>query len=166
MWMPYQVCLHYEIDCESVGLVIFPIHNSDSVSSASSQRNGEAGACYSPPAIPPRPTPALVIQRSDMFQDMADDDGLKPAISKRSVPPPVPIRRQIFRGDEGSSASTGGSSSEEADDFRPISPLPPPIPARRPVVHDPRTASSDKNSYDSDSSSSLLLHSPQTGTVV
>lgn len=173
--MPHLVCLHYEVDCESVGFFIFPIHNSDfgvpSTSpqlsaSASNQRNGEASTSYSPPAIPPRPTPALVIQRSDISQHVAEDDRLKPAISKRSAPPPVPVRRQIFRGDEGSSASTGGSSSEEADDFRPISPLPPPIPARRPVFHDRHTISSDKNSYDSDSSSSLLLRSPQTGTVV
>ena len=91
---------------------------------------------------------------------------MKAAISKPSVPPPVPVRRSpnARRDEYPCSASASGSSSEEADDFRES--LPPPVPARRSNVHDSYSISSDKNSCDSDSSSSLLQFSPQTHNFI
>ena len=118
---------------------------------------------YSPPAIPPRPSPALVIQPETPRERL--DDGPKAATSKRSAPP-VPIRQSVVSRDESPSSASTCSSSEEAEDL-PITILPPPVPARRPTTQDRHSISPDKNPYDSDSSSSLVPRSPpQTGHVI
>jgi len=166
--MPCQRYPHYGVNCELDSFLFFS-HSFKLVSSTSPipisnhRRHVEAMISYSPP-VPPRPTPALVIQQSESRQERFGDVPIA-ATSKRSVPPPVPVRRSIVSRDESSPSSTS-SSSEEADDPQEsclIAILPPPVPARRPIARDNHSVSPDKNLYDSDSSSSLVPRTTRMG---
>jgi len=115
----------------------------------------EAENNVSPPAIPPRPSPSLVIHRTTSPEELSDAETESKKVSpwKPFPPPPVPRRMNTHARNKESSSSprTSMQSAFSEDGETPLS-----VPARR-SKFDNRSINSTQSSCESDDSSSVPL---------
>ena len=159
MWLPYGVNCKLFFSLKLVNGLTSAVSSALAVpqfpSSVLKQRPRiEAENNVSPPAIPPRPPPSLVIRRTTSPEELSDAETEKKEVApwKPFLLPPVPVRRTHARNEESSSSPRTRRQSSFSEDGE----TPPPVPARR-SKFDNRSINSTQSSYESDSGSSTPL---------